>query len=189
MGSVFDSVKKYFLTGATDDAVAAGQIFPAAGLYQSTVDEVDAGDVGRLRMTARRAVHTAPDFGMETAFNAGGTGGATDGSIRTTGTFSYSFPDRVRKASKRSILIKNDLNIAVTLSVLIFSGNSVTQAYQASIAAGAHVSLTPSAGGTGATNTAVPCLADPLGDSSMIQVVTGSSPTSGTLYVYIDWRS
>lgn len=174
---------------AADDAAAAGPIFPVAGVYQSTVDTVDAGDVGRARMSARRALHIAPDSGTDDAFNAGGTGGATDGSIRTIGTVSYYFPEHIRKASKRSILIKNDLNIAVTLAVIIFNGNSVTIAYSASIAAGAHASLTPSAGGTGATNTAVPCLADPLGGSAMIQVITGSSPTSGTLYVYIDWRA
>ena len=48
-------------TGATDDAAAAGAIFPLAGLYQTTVDEVDAGDVGRLRMSARRGLVAVPD--------------------------------------------------------------------------------------------------------------------------------
>ena len=50
-------------TGATDDAAAAGQIFPMAGLYDDTAtDEVDEGDVGRMRMSARRAILNTPDF-------------------------------------------------------------------------------------------------------------------------------
>jgi len=47
-------------TGATDDAAAAGQIFPAAGKYQATPDEVDNNDVGYLRMTQRRVLLTGP---------------------------------------------------------------------------------------------------------------------------------
>jgi hypothetical protein len=35
---------------------------PIGGVYQATVDAVDDGDVGRLRMTARRALVTAADF-------------------------------------------------------------------------------------------------------------------------------
>lgn len=50
-------------TGATDDAAAAGQIFPMAGLYDDTAtDEVDEGDVGRMRMSARRATLYASDY-------------------------------------------------------------------------------------------------------------------------------
>lgn len=50
-------------TGATDDGAAAGQIFPMAGLYDDTAtDEVDEGDVGRMRMSARRAILNTPDF-------------------------------------------------------------------------------------------------------------------------------
>jgi len=46
-------------SGATDDAAAAGELYPIAGLYQATVDEVDDGDVGTVRMTHRRAMMTA----------------------------------------------------------------------------------------------------------------------------------
>lgn len=50
-------------TGATDDGAAAGEIFPIAGLYDdSSTDEVDEGDVGRLRMSARRAALFDADF-------------------------------------------------------------------------------------------------------------------------------
>lgn len=46
---------------ATDDAAAAGPIYPAAGVYQATPDLVDSGDVGRVRMTAGRQVLVAGD--------------------------------------------------------------------------------------------------------------------------------
>lgn len=46
---------------ATDDAAAAGPLYPIAGVYQSTVDLVDNGDVGRVRMTRRRGLMTAAD--------------------------------------------------------------------------------------------------------------------------------
>lgn len=50
-------------TGATDDAAAAGEIFPLAGMYDNTsTDEVDEGDVGRLRMSKRRGLLTEADF-------------------------------------------------------------------------------------------------------------------------------
>ena len=50
-------------TGATDDAAAAGEIFPAAGVYDNTsTDEVDEGDAGRLRMSKRRALLTDADY-------------------------------------------------------------------------------------------------------------------------------
>jgi hypothetical protein len=49
-------------SGDSDDAAPAGGLMPIAGIYQSTVDEVDAGDVGRLRMSARRGLMTAADY-------------------------------------------------------------------------------------------------------------------------------
>lgn len=49
-------------TGATDDAAAAGQIFPMAGVYQATADEVDDGDVGRVRMDKGRVLMTTGNY-------------------------------------------------------------------------------------------------------------------------------
>lgn len=50
-------------SGATDDAAAAGELYPLAGLYQAaaSVDEIDDGDIGRLRITRRRSLITAAD--------------------------------------------------------------------------------------------------------------------------------
>ncbi len=46
----------------TDDAPAAGPIYSIAGTYQASPDEIDSGDVGRVRVTRRRALITASDF-------------------------------------------------------------------------------------------------------------------------------
>lgn len=47
---------------AADDAAAAGNPLPVAGVYQATPDEIDDGDVGRVRLSARRAQVLVPDF-------------------------------------------------------------------------------------------------------------------------------
>lgn len=47
---------------AADDAAAAGNPVPIGGIYQSTVNEVDANDVGHLRITPRRGLITAADY-------------------------------------------------------------------------------------------------------------------------------
>ena len=49
---------------AADDAAASGNPVPVGAVFLATVDEVDANDVGWLRMTARRALIGAPDFGF-----------------------------------------------------------------------------------------------------------------------------
>ncbi len=51
---------------------------PVGAVYQSTVDLVDSGDVGRLRMSARRGLVDACDY---TWGQARGTGAATAGDI------------------------------------------------------------------------------------------------------------
>lgn len=48
-------------SGATDDAAAAGELYPMGGLFQATVDVIDDGDVGRMRMSRRRAQFTVLD--------------------------------------------------------------------------------------------------------------------------------
>lgn len=72
-------------TGATDDAAAAGAIFPLAGLYQAigSVDEVDTGDVGRVRMSVRRAMIEAPDYHAWSA-SSGGVAASHAGILVTT---------------------------------------------------------------------------------------------------------
>ena len=49
---------------AADDAAAAGNPVPIGAMYQATINEVDDGDVGRLRMTPRRSIIGAADHRM-----------------------------------------------------------------------------------------------------------------------------
>lgn len=60
-------------SGATDDAAAAGELYPIAGLYQGlgSIDYVDTGDIARIRVTGRRALIT----GVDTSMMAGASGG------------------------------------------------------------------------------------------------------------------
>lgn len=67
--SVFAPGQIKILTAATDDAAAAGQLFPVAGLYQATIDEIDDGDLGRLRSTKRRGLITSADQRVDWAYN------------------------------------------------------------------------------------------------------------------------
>lgn len=56
-------VQHLLSSGATDDAAAAGELYPMAGIFQAgaSADEVDEGDLGRVRMTRRRALLTGAD--------------------------------------------------------------------------------------------------------------------------------
>lgn len=182
-----------FATGATDDAAAAGQIFPMAGLYQSTVDEIDTGDTGRIRVSSRRALINAPDWGTVVAFNAGGTDGATNGTIRSTGMVSFSLSaDVLLRARERSIFIKNGLDQNITVQVGVGSVNAVVQAaiYKATVNAGAVSVLLPHAAGTGGLTVQVAALASPWGAGiGYIAVYAAGIPTSGSVAIDVVWRS
>jgi hypothetical protein len=69
---VSDGVALTIGGAAADDAAASGNPVPIGALYQATPDSVDNGDVGRLRMTARRAIINAPDQSMVVLVNAYG---------------------------------------------------------------------------------------------------------------------
>jgi hypothetical protein len=73
-------------TGATDDAAAAGAIFPVAGIYQAvgSVDKVDAGDVARTRITERRAFVMGHDFSIPRV-SGSSISNATDMDVSTAG--------------------------------------------------------------------------------------------------------
>lgn len=77
-------------SGATDDAVAAGQIYPLAGIYQATPDEVDDGDLGRVRISKRRGLVTIPDTRavvLNTTASASDYGDLTVGTTGRHSTF------------------------------------------------------------------------------------------------------
>jgi hypothetical protein len=148
--NVFDTIFKWIKTGATDDAAAAGEIFPAAGLYQATVDEVDDGDVGRIRMTERRASIVCGDAKYQTGtFSFAAESGAKQ--------FNIAWPAWVREVS---INLNNEANQAMDVSIslrdfdsLISSNSIFGQLYSASAdlsASGGRKTYAPGAGGTGA---------------------------------------
>lgn len=77
---------------AADDAAAAGNPLPIGGVYQATVDEVDDGDVGRLRMSARRAMLAAADY-FKIIANSSSVALAGDMRVSTVNSFSgYAAP-------------------------------------------------------------------------------------------------
>jgi hypothetical protein len=47
-------------SGATDDAAAAGELYPLAGIYmaENSIDSIDDGDIGRARISQRRVLLT-----------------------------------------------------------------------------------------------------------------------------------
>lgn len=92
-------------TGATDDAAATGELYPIAGLYQATADAIDNGDIGRARITARRAQIMAVDFqaltinsgaptpsGSDITELSGAALASTDFSIRDTNWHTFIIP-------------------------------------------------------------------------------------------------
>ncbi len=93
-------------SGDSDDAAPTGGIMPVAGVYQGgAVDEVDANDVGRLRMTARRVLLEAADCkkliftagtpvptGSDITDENGGALDSTDFAIRDTNSHYYAIP-------------------------------------------------------------------------------------------------
>jgi hypothetical protein len=174
---------------AADDGAASGPIFPAAGHYQATVDEVDDGDIGRVRMTIRRGLITVPDYGMVTAFNSGGTGGATNGDIRNTTTYSFTLTAPASYARDKVIMFNNGLNQTVTVSVTVAgAGGEWGTIYSASHVAGSIIVLAPLATGTGGNSVTVAAMASAF-PTFAINVTAGSSPTTGTFTAGIVWRA
>lgn len=69
---------------AADDAAASGNPVPVGAVYQATPDTVDDGDVGRLRMTARRGLVVAPEYSWVLA-NSSSVANAGDMEVSTDG--------------------------------------------------------------------------------------------------------
>lgn len=187
-------------SGASDDAAAAGEIYPAAGLYQSTVDEVDAGDVGRLRMTARRAAIVAPDAN-EWLLADGAEVRTTSPQVYTFRTVTSLAPDEVRRYRDWHITIASTHDQAFAVQIYIASlalstspvtngGNVVYNESAVLSATNGLLSFSPYAGGTGANakQKAVAALRGCFSNFS-IRLVAAGTPTSGELTIHVEART
>ncbi len=182
---------------AADDAAAAGPLFPAAGLYQTTPDEVDDGDLGRLRMSARRASVTKPDSNSLVILNNGGTGGAVDGAYRVTQTLTQLSNLRATgflTGRNRAIFIHNGLDVTTTIDVYAQNGVDGNVAslkiFTASVSAGGSLILWPDDKHSGAVagNEVIPTFKSGyLGDTFSF-AVSMTSPTTGFLSAEAFWE-
>lgn len=166
-----------------------------AALYQSTVTEVSAGNLGQARMTARRALLTAADVNTFVAWNDGGSGGANNGNHAALGassTYTFQLPLEAVYARSVGIAVRNTLNQSVTFRITAqYSGGASAIVLAASVAAGASLIVLSDAAGTGAGSNieVVPALKGVLGIAPFLSVVTGTDPTSGYIEVQGMWRS
>lgn len=193
-------------SGATDDAAAAGQIFPMAGVYQSTVDEVDAKDVGRVRMSVRRAQMVAPDSRIvfcnsSTVANAGdilvSTTGTTSGFAAPTTAF-FNGADAAWGVGALSrwiaipmvdwrdleINIYHDIGVNLTISLYnrlsLSTGEIVVKlASISTITSGSSTGFGSNAGGTGAANyNQVAAILNPA-SYIIVELTAASDPSTG----------
>lgn len=167
---------------ATDDAAAAGPVFPVAGVYYAlgSVDEIDNGDLGRARVSKRRALVHSPDFRAVSATN-GTIASAGDMEVSTTLWYSgYAAPttaffdaaDAGFGAGDRFIRIPMDgwssasfnlfHNLGVNLTVEIYAwisqttysgegaGSNVVMLHTVTMTSGSRILAMPLAGGSGA---------------------------------------
>ncbi len=192
-------------TAAVDDGAAAGELFPAAGLYQATVDEIDDGDLGRLRATKRRAGIVVPDHRLVWAYettvaNAGdietGTTGPNTGfGAATTAFFTGSdvgFGAAIRYARlpmahwrAATFWISNQLTttIALTLDMWLHvigasAEDPCVKILSTTIPYGHKALLTPHAAGSGsgAADASVICV--PAIQSPCAYIVIGITPSA-----------
>jgi hypothetical protein len=178
-------------SGATDDAAAAGELYPIAGLYQATVDEVDAGDVGRVRMSRRRSQIIASDHKIVTLSaaapvpsdsdivnQAGGALVAGDFDIRDTNNHYFYIPMAERSWKNLGILMRSSsaFDQAATVRLIMgIGGSSITYGLLGELtmpASSVGVSFVPS-GGLGA---------------SMGEVVGASTMVTGAVYAVPAFR-
>jgi hypothetical protein len=128
-------------TGAADDEAAAGELYPAAGVYRATVDEVDSGDVGRVRMSRRRALIHAPDHqyfeldgttpvpsGSDIVGLSGATLVAGDFNIRDTNNHFFYIPMAERGWRKLSVVFRSTsaFDQVMTVRLILAASNALT---------------------------------------------------------------
>lgn len=196
---------------ANDDAAAAGPIFPAAGVYQSSASEVDAGDIGRLRMSARRGLIAMPDF-QHVVANASSVSSAGDLMVSSDGstyisptTAFFNGADAGFGAAARyvaipmqhwqecTVTIFNSLAVNITLAAYavldsVISGGAVGLLYtESGLGSGGFYTLSPHDDGTGGTIKFVAALRAPM-KWLRLALTPASDPSSGSFYIFVARR-
>lgn len=148
-----------------------------AGIYESTVSTLTAGKVALARLTSRGAVVTAGDRFNVTVYDAmPGDASAyhiTLGAVGASGS----------KAAR--IFVTNTTDVAVAVTILLYSTWSASAVYSESIAAGAYRMIGPgAASATGGSASYKQC--DALGYLSHgagVIYQAATPPTTGTLKI------
>lgn len=209
--------------GALDGAAftaGSSYVWPGlAGVYQSTVDVLTAGQRGLARLTSRRAVLVAGDYRSDTLRTSDITSG-TDILGNTTGlvpgaTLTGAFFDGtdvgfgaaaryvyipVSDWKNITIGIVHSLGVDVTLQVSGLMGGSGGHnltgganvvLYTSVIATGSELFLGATAAGTGAGAAwvSVPAFSNPPFKYLSLKFTPASDPASGELRVFVDRRS
>jgi hypothetical protein len=201
-------------SGDSDDAAPAGGLMPIAGIYQSTVDEVDAGDVGRLRMSQRRVLFNAADYkslicveatpvptGSDLIDGGGNPLEAVDFAIRDTTPHGFAIPLAMRGWRDIAIGLSQpssfDQNATITLYTWLGSsgGNTFSTILTFTWQPGHTISITARANGQGGTtggatssmyaNYAVAAIQGPYLYSYLV-IQFAIAPTTGTLQLVVD---
>lgn len=200
---------------AADDAAVSGNPVPMGGTYQATPDEIDTGDIGIVRLSARRGQIVAHDFHSVLLSN-GSVSGYGDIQVSTSEYSGYAAPttaffngsDVGFNANPRYILIpmgvagwrecsiifQNQLgtNCQFTvkgLTVWDTGGLSALAIYDATVNSAGAAAVTPLAAGTGAVTWAtVAALSSPLAYLMVVLDPVGD-PFSGYCAISIARRS
>jgi hypothetical protein len=200
-----------------DDAAftAADPLVAIGGLYQTTIDEVDAGDVGIPRMTARRAQLAAPTWQLvgasggsvasagdmehsttiSSGYNAVTTADLSGATISST-TFYLRVPMGIAGFTKASIGLYHTLDVTVAFSIYawmsdIYNINAERGlVWTASLAATTALSLLPI--NTGDLDASAAATIDTMGVASYVPMkylIIEANPTgtasSGIVYATI----
>jgi hypothetical protein len=176
-------------SGDSDDAAPAGGLMPIAGLYQSTVDEVDADDVGRLRMSARRALLTAEDINTETLL---------DTELRDTAAH-HLYPATFALGRDRAILIQNTTDQTIAVNIFLATPTGLNPNLEIITLTANNSRLLLSGATPGTSDSMIlsgrSFLTNPLFQSTTPFLRTGFyykanvAPTSGNLRIYHIWRT
>lgn len=199
-------------SGATDDAAVAGELYPLAGIYQATVDEVDSDDIGRVRMSDRRAIMTVHDHKFvvltkttptpsDSDITADGSTAIASGDLEIRDTVAHTFMIRMFPWQSLSLnfncnfdqacvlslhsVINNDTEYATLASFTIPAATRRFSVFSVETAAAEGAII---GGSTVAANAlyAVPAMAHAL--RVILKLKCAVAPTSGEATIYITRR-